>query len=362
MLDQPTRPETSVLFDRLVEVVASQLVPGAAGVDRSGVFPKANIDALAELGLFGMVVPEHLGGLGLTSTEARAALRLVSSGCGATAFAFAQHHGATGAVAATRNSGLNATWLPRLLADTLAGTAFAHVRRPGKAVLSAVADGEAWVLRGTAPWVTSWGQAEVMTVAATTDDGQLVWALLPAVESPGIGVDKRFDLMVFQATQTVALRFDALRVEPEQVLSVSDFGRWAIRDRALSARPSPLCLGIGDRAIAELERVAPDLAASMEPWWTEQLRVAELQCVRVDEAIAGQAIDDELVVATAASRTAALLAVQRLTTALLAASGGAAIEHGHVAQRLGREALFYVIQGQSPDGKAATLDGLNPRS
>ncbi len=361
MLAEPKQSDRSALFDQLTHLVEQQLLPGASDVDRSGAFPAANIASLGQLGLFAMVAPESAGGLGLSPAEGRTTLRLLSSGCGATTFAFAQHHGATGAVAATKNDDLRQQWLPRLLTDTLAGTAFAHVRRPGPPVLAAVAEGDGWVLSGIAPWVTSWGHAEVMTVAAKTADGQLVWALLPAVEAPGLLVDKWFDLMVFQATQTVALRFDSLRVEPEQVLSVADFDRWAVRDRALSARPSPLCLGIGDRAIAELDLVAPDTAAAMKPWWIEQHGAAEAQCQRVDQAIADKAVDDDLVAVTARARTSALLAVQQLTTTQLAASGGAAIESGHTAQRLSREALFYVIQAQSPDGKAATLKGLTPR-
>lgn len=358
MRDQHDGPTVAGQLEHLVE---DQLLPGAAEVDRSGVFPSENITALAELGLFGMVVPTGAGGLGSTAAVGRATLQLISSGCGATAFAFAQHHGATAAVASTRNDELRNEWLPQLSVDTLAGTAFAHVRRPGAPVLEAIRDGDGWLLSGVAPWVTSWGHAEVMTVAARTDEGQLVWVLLPAVEGPGLAVEKRFDLMVFQATETVALRFNDLRVGPEQVLSVVDFDRWASRDRALSARPSPLCLGVGDRAIAELRAVSPETAMTLAPWWTEQSQAAEEASRRVDEAIANKAVDERLVLITAATRAATLLAIQQLTTALLAATGGSAIESGRTAQRLSREALFYVIQGQSPDGKRATIDALRPR-
>lgn len=361
MLDQRSdHSDSTQRLEQIEALVEAQLLPGAAEVDQSGAFPAANIAALAELGLFGLVVPAAAGGLGVTPAEGRATLRLLSSGCGATTFAFAQHHGATGAVAATRNAELRDRWLPSLLTDTLAGTAFAHVRRPGEPVLRAVEDGDGWVLTGVAPWVTSWGHAEVMTVAAKTDDGRLVWVLLPATETTGLSVGKAFDLMVFQATQTVALRFDALRVDAASVLNVHDFEPWAKRDRALSARPSPLCLGIGDRAMVELHDAAPDTATSMAPWWVEQHEAAEAHCRRVDEAISAKIVDDELVATTAAARSTSLLAVQQLTTMLLAARGGGAIESGNRAQRLSREALFYVIQAQSPDGKAATLAALKP--
>lgn len=348
------------LFDRVRLVVAEQLFPQAMATDQNSTFPGDNIRALASSGLFGMVVPTDSGGLGLTPSQGRAMLRLISSGCGATAFAFAQHHGATAAVAGTKNAYLRDQWLHRLVDHTLAGTAFAHVRRPGDPVLRAVADGDRWILDGAAPWVTSWGHAEVMTVAAKTDEGQLVWALLPAKEAPGLSVSKAFDLMVFQATQTVALAFDSVAVAPEAVLNVVGFDAWAQRDRALAARPSPLCIGIGDRALDELRSVAPAAAADIEPWWRDECDAAEAQARAVDEAIAAKAVDDALVSATAAARSRTLLAVQRLTTMLLSASGGSAVEVDRTAQRLAREALFYVIQAQSPDGKRATLEALNP--
>lgn len=346
---------TDVLFAEVERTVEATLLPNAAAVDQSQQFPSGNVDAIAKLGLFGMVVPAEVGGLGLMPSEVRRLLRLLSSGCGATAFAFAQHHGATGAVAATTNTDRRDEWLPRLVDSTLAGTAFAHVRRRGEPVLRAEPDGEGWRLSGNAPWMTSWGHAEVMTVAASTDDDRLVWALLEAKDQPGLMVRKVFELMVFQATQTVALSFDSLRVEPDQVLSVVDVDAWARRDRLLSARPSPLCLGIGDRALAEMLLVDQTAAARVEPWWLEVGAAAESQCRIVDAAIAAREIDEALVAETAALRAATLLATQRLTTMLLAVAGGSAIERSHTAQRLAREALFYVIQAQSPDGKAATL-------
>ena len=40
---------------------------------------------------------------------------------------------------------------------------------------------------------------------------------------------------------------------------------------------------------------------------------------------------------------------------LLAAVGGRGMDLGHPAQRLAREADFYVVQAQTPDGRTATL-------
>lgn len=362
--DQATDQEGS-LRQRVEQLTEELLWPAATEVDRGAELRRGHFDALSALGLYGMAIPAVAGGLGLPQSEIRTVLRTLGSGCGVTAFAFAQHHGTAGSVAATKNTALREQWLPKLATDRLAGIAYAHVRRKGSPVLSAEPDGDGWRLSGTAPWVTSWGLAEVNAVAANTADGRLVWALVSAVETEGLSVSRTFELMVYGATQTVALAFDGLAVPAEQVISVVDFDTWATSDRLLAARPNPLCLGIGDRALAQIAIIDPGLAAAFAPWWQTVSDRAEEQCLAVEKALADRSVTEsadhaELLAAVAAARAESLVAVQRLCTALLAATGGAAMETGHAAQRLNREALFYVIQAQSGDGRQAMLGRLRP--
>ena len=140
---------------------------------------------------------------------------------------------------------------------------------------------------------------------------------------------------------------------PIEVLSVVDFDTWAARDRLLAARPNPLAIGVGDRALACLAERAPEVAAGFGPWWDGVVARAEEWSRQVDEG--SPDVHD-----VATGRAESLAALQRLTTALVAATGGAAMARTDPAQRLAREALFYVIQAQSPDGRAATLAHLGP--
>lgn len=328
------------------------LWPASGDVDVGKCVPAGHFAALAEAGLFGMAVSADDGGLGLAASDVRAVMRVLGGACGATAFAFAQHFGTTGAVASTTNQALRDRWLPSLISDTLAGIAYAHVRRPGPPVLAATETADGWVLNGKAPWVTSWGSAGVFGVAAATGEGQIVWALVPGSgQSASMRPTRSFDLMVFGATQTVALEFNDHLIEPDLLLSVVDVERWAARDRVLAVRPNPLCVGVGDRALALIAEANPDLAAELEPEWDAVAQRAETQCRLVDE-------DSATVELVAASRSEVLLATQRLTTALLATVGGAAMERTHPAQRLAREAQFYVVQAQNSDGRAAILKSL----
>ncbi len=334
-----------------LEAVVATLLAEAEATDRADRLPEGHFAALAQLGLYGMVASTDAGGLGLRPSQIRHVLRRLGSGCGATAFAFAQHHGTTANVAGTANRAMRDRWLPALTDRTLAGIAYAHVRRPGTPVLRAepAADGESWILDGHAPWVTSWGLAEVLGVAAQTADGRLVWSLVPAREGGGLSLTRRFELSVLGATATVALAFDGHRIGPEGIIDVVDFGPWADRDRHLAARPNPLCLGIGDRAMAMLDDIDPERADELRPSWDRLGRRAELQARSVDRRKA-----DEATVARARAET--VLGTQNLPAALLAAVGGRAMERGHPAQRLHREAGFYVVQAQNAAGRQALLD------
>lgn len=335
-----------------VEAFADDVLrPLSATVDQAAAIPTSNYESLAQLGLFAMALPRSAGGPGLSPPRIRRIMRVLGGGCGATAFAFAQHHGVVGAVARTENRALREQWLPKLATGTLGGTAFAHVRRAGPAAVRAIATDGGWLLDGEAPWGTSWGSAAVFSVAATSDEGDLVWVLVPGVEAEGFTVSTPLSLMVFGATATVRFTFDSFFVPHDQVLTVAEFAPWQSDDRRAAARPNPLCLGVGDRALTLLAEAASD---RVDPWrqdWQLTLDRAEEASVAVDERS-----DD--IEAIAAVRAESVLAVQRLTTALLAASGGRGAELGHPAQQLAREALFYVVQAQNADGRAATLDAL----
>ena len=65
---------------------------------------------------------------------------------------------------------------------------------------------------------------------------------------------------------------------------------------------------------------------------------------------------DRAVAIGSAERDRGLDLARRATDALVAASGGGAMSLEHPAQRLSREATFYLIQAQTGDLRAASLE------
>jgi hypothetical protein len=343
---ESTAPE---LAGRVADEV---LFPTAQEVDRSDRIPHRNLAALADAGLFGIAGPIEAGGLDLDAATARRVMATVGSGCGATFFVWVQHHGVVRTLRGSHNRTLVESHLADLCSGrSLGGTAFAHVRRTGPPAISATRVDGGWRLDGHAPWATSWGLADWFSVAAESDDGELVWSLVPGHAPDGVTATP-LALPVFAATATVALRFDGCTVPDDHVIGVEPVAAWRLADRRHASIGQPAVLGVTQRAQRLLVDGGDGLAASVGDALADELDARW----RVDsDLLAAMANGDDVITEASDHRAACLDLARRATTALLAAVGGRGMDLAHPAQRLAREADFYVIQAQTADGRASTL-------
>lgn len=328
------------------------LLPTAQDVDRSDRIPQRNLVALADAGLFGVAGPRSAGGLDLDAATARRVIANVGSGCGATFFVWVQHHGVVRTIRGSHNRALVESHLADLCAGrALGGIAFAHVRRSGPPAITATRIDGGWRLDGHAPWATSWGLADWFSVAAESDDGDLVWSLVPGAAPDGVTATP-LALPVFAATATVALDFDGCVVPDDRVIAVEPVAEWRVADRRHASIGQPAVLGVAERAQRLLADEDDGLAASVGEALAHEIDARW----RVDSDLVAAMADGDDVIADASDHRAACLDLaRRATTALLAAVGGRGMDLAHPAQRLAREADFYVIQAQNVDGRAATL-------
>ena len=75
--------EQCLIRDSVREFVREQILPHAADWDRDSHFPCAQLKQMAELGLFGMFVPEEWGGSGADYLSFALAIEEVAAGDGA---------------------------------------------------------------------------------------------------------------------------------------------------------------------------------------------------------------------------------------------------------------------------------------
>jgi acyl-CoA dehydrogenase len=82
----------AAFLDAVAEIATSTAAPHAVAVDRDGRFPQETFDALAEAGALGALVPEELGGPGVTLEAVARACLLLGRACGSSGLIFAMHH------------------------------------------------------------------------------------------------------------------------------------------------------------------------------------------------------------------------------------------------------------------------------
>lgn len=352
------------LIERAKLVADQVLFPAAQDVDRGLRRPDDGLRALADAGLFGISGPASSGGADLGQSEARRVIAAVGSGCGATFFVWVQHHGVMRTLRSSTNSELVEQMLaPMCAGDVIAGVAFAHLRRQGPpAILAQPTDDGGWRLDGHAPWATSWGIADWFCVAAASERDEIVWVKVRGTTSPGVSAPgvtapgfsapgftvTPVALPVFAHTGTVAFAFDGYHAAADDVVSVSDLDSWRRADRRQAAIGQPAVLGVTARAIALLGERADtdsvDTAGRLGDELAERWRRDE------ELLVAGESVE-----VMSEHRAGCLDLARRSTTALLASIGGAGMDLSHPAQRLAREADFYVIQAQTADGRSAVL-------
>ncbi|XP_076065562.1 uncharacterized protein LOC143039423 [Oratosquilla oratoria] len=112
------------LRQKLIHICKTTIRPHAIYCDRTYEFPRKSLDALAELGLLGLLVPKELGGLGESHTCASMVVETIARyGCPSTAMVYTMHLGGCSTLLFRyHNNDCIKNLLSRLDKDKLVGT------------------------------------------------------------------------------------------------------------------------------------------------------------------------------------------------------------------------------------------------
>lgn len=327
------------------------LAPAAAEVDRT-VVPRSHVDALAAAGLLGVGAPAEVGGLAAPACVVRRVQEAIAGACLSTWFVQVQHHTcAPMALAAGRHD------LARDLASgrLVAGIAYSHLRRRPARPVTAEPDGDGWRFTGEAPWYTGWGINDVALLGGATDDGRVVFGVVPAREQPGMEPSEPMDVAALRSTVTVTLGLDRLRVGADDVVLVEDWQEWGRRDARPSANAVPAVFGVGLSALdllAERGRTRDEREAVAA---ADRLRTRLLDVRAEVEYLLDDVDPDDERPRRLKLRALAQALMVEATTALVVSGAGRSMSTADPAQRKAREALFLLVQAQTAPAREVAL-------
>jgi alkylation response protein AidB-like acyl-CoA dehydrogenase len=299
--------QQKLLRQTIRDFACAEIAPGAKQRDESADFPHELIPKMADLGLFGVMVPEEYGGAGLDALsfaivieeiarmDAAAALMVAShnSLCAGHILSFGDEPQKRDHLASLARGEKLGAWA---LTEPEAGSGAQDLKTRARRI------GAEWVLNGDKLYITQGSVAGVYVIMASTEpergaDG--ISAFIVERERPGLQVVRVENKLGVRASDTAQLRLEEIRV-PEQnllgelnhgyrdALTILDGGRIGIGALALGIAGAALEASVNyakerrqfGKPIAEFEAIQwklADMATEIDAARLLVFRAAELK-------------------------------------------------------------------------------------
>ncbi|MBP2367255.1 acyl-CoA dehydrogenase family protein [Pseudonocardia parietis] len=178
----------------LVDVVDRTIAPSAAEVDRTGVFPRADIEALAGAGVLGLLSAPEVGGSGGSLADVAATVERIARADASVAMVVLMHYAAVSVIEAHGPDDVRRAVAAGEHLSTLAFSERGSRSHFWAPVSTATAADDRVRLDAAKSWVTSAGEADsyVWSSRPVTADGPMTMWLVPA-GTPGVEVAGEFD-------------------------------------------------------------------------------------------------------------------------------------------------------------------------
>ena len=275
----------------LREFVDREIIPVAREWEHEGRYPTEIVAGMADMGLFGITVPEEYGGLDLDPVSFALVFEELARGWMGIAGILGSHSLACRLIAMHGTDEQKQAYLPALatgerrtgigLTEPDAGTDLQGIRTVARK------DGDSYVVNGSKMWITNARYADPLPVLVKTDPSASpahkgMSVLLVEADTPGYQVTKDIPKLGYKGTESCEIQLDDVRVPAsqllggvegrgmQQVLSALEWGRVNIAARSV---------GIAQRAHEEALAYAQQRKAFGTPissFQAIQLKLAQL--------------------------------------------------------------------------------------
>ena len=223
-----TSTETRNQMASLVrEFVRRDVEPVANYYENKDIYPQELVDKMAEMGLFGIMIPEEYGGLGLDYTTFALIFEELSKGWMSLTGPIGTHHILAYVISTYGTEEMKQRFLPKMAEGVIRGGL--ALTEPGggsdmqNLQTSAVKDGEEYVINGNKMFISNGASGNAFAVLARTDKT----AQPPhrgiscfVVEKPAAGftVAQKLDKLGYRGIDTTELVFDNVRIPTENLV------------------------------------------------------------------------------------------------------------------------------------------------
>ncbi|SEI53272.1 acyl-CoA dehydrogenase family protein [Paraburkholderia diazotrophica] len=221
-----------MIRDAVRTFVREAVTPNAAQWDRDRAFPADVHRQLAELGAYGVLVPEEYGGAGLDALALAVILEEIAAGDGGTSTAISVNNCPVCSILLTYgNEAQKRDWLTPLARGEMLGAFCLTEPQAGSDAsalrTTATRDGDFYVLNGVKQFITSGKNGNVAIVMAVTDRSagkRGISAFIVPTNMPGYVVARLEDKLGQHSSDTAQIVFDNCRVPASNLIGAEGEG------------------------------------------------------------------------------------------------------------------------------------------
>lgn len=234
------------------KIAKEKILPVRAELDETETFPWDIMHILAEAGLFGIYIPEEYGGLGFGNYENCLAVEELSRYCIGVSVSFAASGLGCYPILLYGSEEQKKKYLPLIasgkqlaafgITESSAGSDAASIR------MTAVKEGNEYVLNGVKQWITNGGEAEIYSVIAITNKSKGprgASAFIVEKDTPGFTFGKKEKKLGIRASATRELVFEDCRIPAENLIAKEGMGFIVAMKTFDQTRPGIAAQGVG---------------------------------------------------------------------------------------------------------------------
>ncbi|NLE00459.1 MAG: acyl-CoA dehydrogenase [Fibrobacter sp.] len=244
--------EQQMIVETAREIAQKKILPVREKYDHEGIFPWDVVQALSEVDLCGLYIPQEYGGFGGGVFELCLAVEELSKVCGGISLAMAATALGTFPILLFANEEQKKKYLPPIATGKkLAAFGLTEANAGSDAIgmmkTTARLEGDHYVLNGTKQWITNGENAEIYTVLAITNPNKGargVSAFIVEKGTPGFTFGKHEDKMGIRASSTTELVFQDCKIPKENLLGKEGMGAIITINTLNYSRP-----GVGSQAL-----------------------------------------------------------------------------------------------------------------
>ncbi len=227
--------ELEMIRDQFRRFAEDEVIPFAHDWHlRDELIPMQIIEKLAEMGVFGLTIPEEFGGFGMSKTSMVVVSEELSRGYIGVGSLATRTEIAAELILCGGTETQKAHWLPKLASGEILPTAVFTEPNTGSDLGSlrtrAVQGDDGWTITGNKTWITHAARTQVMTLLARTDPNTTDYrglSMFLAEKTPGTDADPfptpgmtggEIEVLGYRGMKEYELAFDGFKVAADNLL------------------------------------------------------------------------------------------------------------------------------------------------